>query len=335
MGEHNNAMCGFFSREENYADFWNGILFQGRQKIKPEELEQTDKEYFMINNNNTQRKGKTKELRRDVLMKKCAGEKTDILLGMELMDTIDYTMPVRKMMYDAQEFQRQMCKVIRHNRENAKKLAAEENHGEKSGSKKYWRNSGEFLYGLRKEDKLPPLITVALYCGTEQYDGCKDLKDMLGLKQIDAEYRKWIIGYPLHIVVLQDLQEEYFQSGLRELIGVLKRSTKKASLLQYYQENQERFARLDDLTIETIGILIGNKKLVQFKQEQGGLDMCKAFEDAKMEGLKEGLKEGLLEGEERYARLTKELCMRQRMTDILKAATNMEYRNQLFQEFSI
>uniref|UniRef100_UPI004055A7F0 hypothetical protein n=1 Tax=Acetatifactor sp. TaxID=1872090 RepID=UPI004055A7F0 len=292
MGEHNNAMCGFFSHAENCADFWNGILFRGRQEIKPEELEYYDKEYYSTTKVDKDIKNKSKnrtsEQRRDILMRKRSGN-CDILLGMELMDTIDYTMPVRKIMYDAQEYQRQMRKVILQNRVRAKELAAQEKIDEKDQKKKYWNNSGEFLYGFHKDDQISPLITVALYCGTEKYDGCNDLMDVLKLEQIETEYRKWVTGYPLHIIILQDLKEEYFQTGLRELIGVMKRSSDKNALLEYYSENKERFAVLDDITIETIGIMIGNTQLIKFKQERGGVDMCKAFEDAKLEGKQEGV----------------------------------------------
>uniref|UniRef100_UPI004057014C hypothetical protein n=1 Tax=Acetatifactor sp. TaxID=1872090 RepID=UPI004057014C len=292
MGEHNNAMCGYFARAENCADFWNGILFQGRQEIRPEELEYSDKEYYGI---------------------------------------IKNTMPVRKLAYDAQEYQRQMQKVIGQNRVEAARLAEEAKMTAKPMPNKYWRNSGEFLYGLHKGDKIPPLITVALYCGTEKYDGCNDLSDMLNSKYIDTEYGKWISGYPLHVIVLQDLQEEYFKTGLRELIGVMKRSSDSEALLEYCNENRERFEKLDDFTIETIGVMIGNQNLIQFKQERGGLDMCKAFEMVK----EEGRLEGKIEGEERYAKLTRELYIRERMADILQAATNIEYRNRLYQEFRI
>ncbi len=339
MGEHNNAMCGFFAHEENYADFWNGVLFRGRREIKPEELQQMNREYYTRRKRNEKNKRKTKELRRDIIMKRCKQGNAEILLGMELMDTMDYTMPVRKMLYDAEEYQRQVATVIRQNRERAKRLEEETKAEEPPKGKKYWRNSGEFLYGLRKEDRLIPLITVALYCGAEQYDGCNNLSDMLKSEQIETEFRKWIAGYPLHLIVLRDLREEYFHTGLRELIGVIKRSGDREALLQYYQEHKERFAKLDEVTVETIGIMIGNHKLLQYPQEQGGLDMCKAFEDAKeegiREGIKEGIKEGIVEGEERYARLTRELYIRERMADIMEAAINMEYRNRLFQEFHL
>lgn len=135
--------------------------------------------------------------------------------------------------------------------------------------------------------------------------------------------------------MLQELEEEYFQTGLRELIGVIKRSSNKKELLKYYEDNKSRFAALDNLAIETIGIMIGNTNLLEYKQEGGGLDMCKAFEDVREEGKIEGKIEGKAEGEERYARLAKELCLCERMADIIEAATNLEFRHRLYQEFGI
>ncbi len=331
MGEHNNAMCCFFTHVEYYADFWNGIIFQGKQVIKPEELELSGGTYYEIHKMKGKKKHRTTEQRRDVLMRRKETRGIEILLGMELMDTIDYTMPIRKLLYDAQEYHRQLQKMIRQNRTEAKQLSEQ---GMQEGGAllgKFWNHSGEFLYGFRKEDKIPPLITIALYCGTVKYDGCNDLADMVQSKQIDAEYRKWINGYPLRVIMLRELKEELFQTGLRELIGVMKRSLDKDELLKYYTDNKKRFGELDDLAIETIGIMIGNTNLIECKQEGGGLDMCKAFEDVR----EEGKIEGKIEGEERYARLAKELCLRERMADIIEAASNLEYRNRLYQEFSI
>ena len=293
MGEHNNAMCGYFSHAENYADFWNGVLFEGRREIKPQELEYSDKEYYSEKKNG--KVNKRTELRRDVLAKRYK-EKNEMLLGMEVMDTLDYTMPVRKLLYDAQEYHRQMKMMIQCNRDEAKEKTQQDRINGAQTKSKYWNNSGEFLYGFHRDNRIPPLITVVLYCGIEKYDGCTDLRDMLKLEQIETECREWIVGYPLHIITLQELNEEKFQTGLRELIGVMKRSSDKEALLEYYNDNRERFSGLDDLTIETIAIMIGNKQLIECKQEEGGLDMCKAFDDVRLEGKMEGRIEGKQEG---------------------------------------
>lgn len=63
----------------------------------------------------------------------------------------------------------------------------------------------------------------------------------------------------------------------------------------YYSEHKERFRQLDDISINVMGVLIGKRTLKFFPQEEGGLDMCKAFEDEREEGREEGKKNTLIE----------------------------------------
>lgn len=69
---------------------------------------------------------------------------------------------------------------------------------------------------------------------------------------------------------------------------------------------------LDELSIDTLGVLIGNNKLRMFKQENGGLDMCKAFEDERLEGRLEGERIG----EENLRQAIKNLKKNLKLTSI-------------------
>ena len=40
MGEKDIRLKVYFSDKERYADLWNGSLFQGREVVKPQELEE-------------------------------------------------------------------------------------------------------------------------------------------------------------------------------------------------------------------------------------------------------------------------------------------------------
>ncbi|MBR3825385.1 MAG: hypothetical protein IKJ39_09320 [Lachnospiraceae bacterium] len=89
---------------------------------------------------------------------------------------------------------------------------------------------------------------------------------------------------------------------------------------QYYLEHKERFKTLDEISIDTMGVLIGKKSLKLFPQEEGGLDMCKAFEDEREEGREEGIlvtlcslvKDGLLKLEDaaKRANMSEEMFCR-------------------------
>ena len=116
---------------------------------------------------------------------------------------------------------------------------------------------------------------------------------------------------------MKDLQEENYETGLREIIAIFKRSKDREAMKQYYQEHKERFRELDEISIDTMGVLIGKKSLRMLPQEEGGLDMCKAFEDERAEGREEGVlvtlcglvKDGLLKLEDaaKWANMLEEM----------------------------
>ncbi len=282
MGEVNNYMCDYLGLAKYNADFWNGTVFHGKRKIKMWQLQRHDREYYKKSNQK-----KSESVRRDVQMH-FRGKK-NMILGVEVMDTVDYTIPIRIMDYNVQELRRQI-RDIKHKRAMDETL-----------------KSGEFLYGLKKQDKLVPIHTIALYCGKEEYDGATGVIGLLDTEGMDAECQRLLKDYPVKISDMKNLREENYETSLREIIAVFKRSKDKDAMKAYYLEHVERFRELDDISIETMGALIGHKKLKMFRQKGGGLDMCKAFEDERAEGALEMLcslvKDGILKLEEAAKRV--------------------------------
>ena len=274
MGRINELVCDCLGRPEYYADFWNGTQFRGVPKLQSKYLKRYDREYHKSQHKPISTAG----IQRDVLMQ--YQETNAFILGVEVMENPDYTMPVRIMDYDAQEFQRQI-KDIRAQHE----MAVNE-------KQETWNSGGEYLYGVKKEDKFQPVHTVALYCGTEEYDGADSVLGMTGYDKLEPDLQALFTDYPIQVYQLKDLQEENYQTGLREIIAIFKRSRDRDAIKKYYLEHKERFQRMDELSIDTLGALIGKSKLKEFKQEKGGVDMCKAFEDEREEGREEGLRVG-------------------------------------------
>lgn len=262
MGEVNNVMCDYLGRTGCFADFWNGTVFAGRQILAGLQLSRHDREYYKS------KRQKVTDVRRDVQMYRKG--KKDIILGIELLDTKDYTIPIRIEDYNIQELIRQIKDFKEKNRQEGEK------------------NPGIFLYGLKSTDRLVPVYTIGLYCGDGEYDGADNVLDMLDLEGLEPEYRELLGDCPVKIYNLKDLQEENYKTGLREIIAVFKRSKDKEAMKAYYLENKERFRKLDEASINVMGVLIGKRTLKFFPQEEGGLDMCKAFEDEREEGREEG-----------------------------------------------
>ena len=275
MGKINDLLCDLLGLAEYNADFWNGTVFQGKKKITGKQLARQDREYYKTG------QPKAPGVRRDILMH--CKVKPNIMLGVEIMETLDYTIPVKLMDYDAQELKRQIKDI---KQRNSMEIVL---HLDK------WASSGEFLYGLRKKDKLIPVYTVALYCGDGEYDGAGGIQEMMDTMGLDEECRGMLKDYPIKVYHLKDLKEENYENGLREIIAVFKRSGDRQAIKEYYLANKVRFQRMDELAIDTMGALIGIHNLKIFRQEEGGVDMCKAFEEEREEGRLEGKLEGMEE----------------------------------------
>lgn len=330
MGVRNDAVCRFLSDRERFADFFNGTVFEGEQKIEPESLELCAGVYYPAPQKG--RKGKedgsiSTQRQRDVLMKDQKGIRY-AMLGIESQDEVHYAMPVRCMEYDVCEYKKQV-------EELQKEFDRELKEEQAVGGKKRRYSGAERLSRMHRRDRLSPMVTVVFYHGTAPYDGCKDLHSMIHWNQENRKYRPLVENYRMNLFTLEDIREENFHTGLRELVGTLKCSKDKGALSNYCRENEQRLRNLDEETYDTICVMIGRKELLDRKKnvtnEKGGFDMCKAIEDMKREERQEGLKKG----ENRVNLLNQKLVELNRIPDLIKAAGNRQFQKQLFKEFNL
>lgn len=67
--------------------------------------------------------------------------------------------------------------------------------------------------------------------------------------------------------------------------------------------------------------------------------MCKAIKEmlrvSRQEGEQKGRQEGQLEGQDEMATLSEKLTLADRISELLKASTDREYRNKLLAEFGL
>ena len=77
----------------------------------------------------------------------------------------------------------------------------------------------------------------------------------------------------------------------------------------------------------------------EVRSKGGGFDMCKAIKEmlrvSRQEGEQEGRQEGRLEGQDEMATLSEKLILADRVSKLLKASTDREYRNKLLVEFGL
>ncbi len=119
-----------------------------------------------------------------------------VILGAELQDKVHYGMPVKNGLYDMLGYSKQIAEIKRSYRQDN---AAEE--GEitvDNGVLKIKLSSEEFLSGLRKDDKLIPIITAVVYFGEEPWDGQKSLFEMLDVR--DERLYRFLSDYKLNMI---------------------------------------------------------------------------------------------------------------------------------------
>ena len=322
MGEIDDKFRYFLSREKNMADVYNGTVYSGRQAILPEQLVDVQSIYHVA----LREKGKIKKFRRarDCAKALCRNGHF-VILGVELQDKVNYCMPLRCTEYDTDELRTQVQRIShRYDREEC------------------WETAEEKFSGMKRTDRLNPAVSIVLYHGEGKWDAACRLKDILDMEGMDEELKELMLDHKVRIYNLSELDEKHFESGLRELIGLMKRKDDKKAMEAYYKENRERFRQMDDDAFELICAMLNMKPLMEKKEiarKDGKVDMCRAFDellrDRENLGVQRGEKRGEKRGENRLGRLIELLYRDGRMEEVLSVSKSAAARRQLYQEYGV
>ena len=280
-------MCNYLSIPEVFADFLNGTIFDGRREVSAKHLVEHNSVLYDITKqeklpkNKVKSTKKTKTRSRDSV-KYLFEQNQYLIIGIEAQNLVNYAMPLRCMEYDVMEYKQQMTQIIYNNQNN-------QEH-------KTHKNGASFLSGMDVSDKLCPVTTLVFYHGNDVYNGCKTLHEMLEWNHKNEGYNPFIADYKMNLIILSELDESIFETGLRDLIGLMKNSKSRQALQQYVNEHKDRMGNLDELTYDTIGVMINHKDIENYKEscrnKEGGIDMCQAIIEMIEEGRGEGLELG-------------------------------------------
>lgn len=299
MGKKDEKLRNFLEDETLYADLWNGGVFEGKQVVHADELEESNPILLKAN------EGQSKERIRDVVMKESRNGLKFVVWALENQDKIDYRMPARVMLSEALEYDRQIRKISDENKKHAKEREeANQNIGKSN------RNDGEYLYHFHKEDKICPVVTLVLYWGNEEWYGPKTLHEMMDFNRdslgedagINTEIKKLVPEMPLHFLNASNIENtENFTTSLGPFFELYKRRNDKEEFIQYLTTN-EVADRMDDKGWQALIDLTESKRLQKViearkaysKNDMKGEEyMCKALEDYYNEAKEEGIKEGI------------------------------------------
>lgn len=328
MGKVNHELCYFLNRPAVFAELFNVAIYGGREVIQKENLADIQRTYGeALPDRYGKKRRKIRE--RDVIKALCRDGKY-VRLAIENQADLNYCMPLRCLEYDVEEFARQLRRLRRHYKYKA------------DGS---LCPGVEYLSGIKATDKLIPNITVVLYHGKGCWNAAQRLRDMLDEGALDERLGSMHMDYKLHVINLNELNEELFQTGLRELIGIIKCVDDKDRMQRFIENNRERIMRMDDDLHDLICTMAGIKELIVKTDENERTDrgerlnMCKAWEDMKADcrarGKEEGKREGKKEGEARMSALIIRLYQDGRGAEVPKAAESTRIRNRLYREYGI
>ena len=291
MGKQNDAFTAYLGRAEVLADLYNGCLYQGEEVVQAGNLCEVQQFYQQRLSERVKRP--TARRRERDAIRAFWNEKSYVLLAAEAQNQPHLTMPFRCMEYDLAEYARQL-RYIRLKSEGKLKTGV------------------EYLSKMGRKDHLTPIVTIVLYHGMEPWDAPKKLSEMMELEEIDPILKQMVQEYQIYVFSLEELQEEYFQTNLRELIGLMKRRSSKT---KYCRKHADRISRMDVATYDMICVMLNLKELQDKKEKylkngKGSIDMCKAMEEWAEELREEGKSAGIKEGELRGMQKAKESMLK-------------------------
>ena len=284
MGKGNAAVREWMSNPVRFSDLYNGIVFQGKQVVLPEELEPAEGETDFLLEDNEQ---KVQEIHRyrDIVMRWKKGALL-VLLACENQEKVHYAMTVRNMLYDSLSYAGQIQQLWK----------------EREKEEKQKMTAPEFLSKWKKDDRLVPVITLVFYYDTEQWDGSTDLHGMLQWGEGNQELlREYVPNYRINLVDAGNLEHlERFQSDLQEILGMLKCRGNKKELLDYMNKRESYFRNVDEETYQVMREFLHSEKMLKENVERiegkETVDMCKALDELYNDGIEQGIERGMIRG---------------------------------------
>lgn len=258
-----------------FADAFNYLVYGGKQVIKADELREIDTTELALPYGNGAKVPVQKY--RDIL--KLWDAKMDdaaiyVILGTELQDKVHYGMPVKDGLYDMLGYSNQIDEIRRSYRNQNGKNDTDGELVVDGDSLKIKLTSEEFLSGLRKGDKLIPIITAVVYLGDTPWDGPRSLHEMLDFKN-DA-IKDFVPDYKINLISPADMDDDEFTKFNTDLgfaMNVIKHQSDNADEI-IGATNHRKIDRDTAVFLNTAARLH-----LEYEEKTGGIDMCKALDN--------------------------------------------------------
>lgn len=280
MGKVDIATKQYMSHRDVIADVFNFYIYDGRQVIKPEKLQKIDTAEVALPYGNDAEIA-VQKLRDNIMLWTMAmdDKAAYAVLGIENQDKIHYAMAVKNMLYDALQYAKQVEEAKRSYRNGLNK-------------KRIKLNSEEFLSGLKKADRLMPVITLVVYFGDKDWDGAKSIHEMLSAD--DDELLSYVPNYKINLIEPAKISDEDYDKFKTDVGSVLQFIKHQSDEDGSWIKGKTRFKHVEKEAVELINLITGSKITGEEKEEV--VDMCRAWENSINNAMREGMREGELKG---------------------------------------
>jgi hypothetical protein len=226
------------------------------------------------------------------------------IIAVENQTELHYAMPVRNMLGDALDYSNQVKRIAHENHEklsgmdNHAKLSDTDNHADLSGVKNYKKiSSAEFLSGITKGDKIKPVITITICYSPDKWDAPRSLKEMM----CDAPKEIMDMVQDYHINLISPCEIEDFTKFKSEFGPVMKFMTvsKNKTGMRELLESDDVYRDMSSDAADVIRVMANMRMdVTNAAGSNGGVDVCKAWEDYGDDCREEGREEGRREAKE-------------------------------------
>lgn len=279
MGKVDIATKQYMSHRDVIADVFNFYIYDGRQVIKPEKLQKIDTAEVALPYGNDAEIA-VQKLRDNIMLWTMAmdDKAAYAVLGIENQDKIHYAMAVKNMLYDALQYAKQVEEAKRSYRNGLNK-------------KRIKLNSEEFLSGLKKADRLMPVITLVVYFGDKDWDGAKSIHEMLSVD--DDELLSYVPNYKINLIEPAKISDEDYDKFKTDVGSVLQFIKHQSDEDGSWIKGKTRFKHVEKEAVELINLITGSKITGEEKEEV--VDMCRAWENSINNAMREGELKGKIE----------------------------------------
>ena len=282
MGNADTITKLYMSNNDIFADVFNFFIYDGSPVIDPDHLTAIDTTEIAVPGGDFEHAEYIQKYR-DILKSAAVMEDdaaTYLLLGIENQSTVNYAMPVRNMVYDALQYDRQVRTISSRHRRN----------GDRRGL-----SPDEFLSGFSVGDRLTPVVTLAVYFGADEWTAPCSLHEMMDLK--NRNLVNAVQDYRINLIQPAKLTDEdfrKFRTNFRIVMNFLKVSRDKAGMKNLIEHEES----LRHLSTDAALVLKNCANLnITIDESAEVTDMCQAWTDMANECRAEGEVQGEKRGE--------------------------------------